>query len=187
MLGLRSLWKLVVAISSKKKLRNTSAFPAFSISEPWEVRFQFFVVQVCACMKKNWIQWIDLQGAKFCIPLYIQTCTGSWWSIWSAVSESKIAIASNVISVCNRGESYTDHRAVFKWLSKNKNQLFQPITTGTNSTINQSQSLAIISNSLKARENHAYLVRLVLVLILIGWKTGASLFGQSLRMTILIA
>ena len=31
-------------------------------------------------------------------------------------------------------------------------QLFQPITTETNSTINQSQFLAIICNSLKARE-----------------------------------
>ena len=31
-------------------------------------------------------------------------------------------------------------------------QLFRPITTGTNSTINQSQFLAIICNSLKARE-----------------------------------
>ena len=31
-------------------------------------------------------------------------------------------------------------------------QLFPPITTGTNSTMNQSQFLAIIRNSLKARE-----------------------------------
>jgi len=31
-------------------------------------------------------------------------------------------------------------------------QLFRPITTGTNSTMNQSQVLAIICNSLKARE-----------------------------------
>ena len=31
-------------------------------------------------------------------------------------------------------------------------QLFRPITTGTNSTTNQSQLLAIICNSLKARE-----------------------------------
>ena len=31
-------------------------------------------------------------------------------------------------------------------------QLFRPITTGTNSTMNQSQILAIIRNSLKARE-----------------------------------
>jgi len=31
-------------------------------------------------------------------------------------------------------------------------QLFRPITTGTNSTMNQSQFLAIICNSLKARE-----------------------------------
>jgi len=31
-------------------------------------------------------------------------------------------------------------------------QLFRPITTGTNSTMNQSQFLAIIRNSLKARE-----------------------------------
>ena len=31
-------------------------------------------------------------------------------------------------------------------------QLFRPITTGTNSTMNQSQFLDIIRNSLKARE-----------------------------------
>ena len=38
-------------------------------------------------------------------------------------------------------------------------QLFRPFTTGTNSTMNQSQFLAIICNSLKAREKsrvHAY-------------------------------
>ena len=31
-------------------------------------------------------------------------------------------------------------------------QLFRPITTGTNGTMNQSQFLAIICNSLKARK-----------------------------------
>ena len=31
-------------------------------------------------------------------------------------------------------------------------QLFRPITTGTNSTMNQSQFLAIIPNSLEVRE-----------------------------------
>jgi len=35
---------------------------------------------------------------------------------------------------------------------KPKQLLFRPITTGTNSTMNQSQFLAIIDNSLKPRE-----------------------------------
>ena len=48
-------------------------------------------------------------------------------------------------------------------------QLLRPITTGTNSAMNQSQFLAITCNSLEAREkNHAYMVQLVLVLRLIG-------------------
>ena len=44
-------------------------------------------------------------------------------------------------------------------------QLLRPITTGADSAMNQSQFLAITYNYLKARENDAYMVRLVLVLI----------------------
>jgi len=47
-------------------------------------------------------------------------------------------------------------------------QLLRPITTEADSAMNQSQFLAITWNSLEARENHAYMVRLVFVLILIG-------------------
>ena len=47
-------------------------------------------------------------------------------------------------------------------------QLLRPITTGAGSAMNQSQFLAIICNLLKARENHAYIARLVLVLLPIG-------------------
>ena len=65
-------------------------------------------------------------------------------------------------------------------------QLLRPITTGANSTMNQSQFLAIIWNLLKAREYHAYMVRLVLVWLLISWKTGASLLSQSLSVAIAI-
>ena len=46
-------------------------------------------------------------------------------------------------------------REFFKWLSGNPakpKQLLRPITTGANSAVNQSQFLAIICNSLKARE-----------------------------------
>ena len=54
-------------------------------------------------------------------------------------------------------------------------QFLQPITTGANSAMNQSEFLAITCNSPKAREKiHAFKVRLVLVLLLIGRKTGAS-------------
>ena len=38
----------------------------------------------------------------------------------------------------------------------------------------------------KRGKNHAYMVRLDLVLILIGWKTGPSLLSQSLRVAIAI-
>ena len=44
-------------------------------------------------------------------------------------------------------------------------QLLRPITTGADSAMNQSQFLEITCNSLEARENHAYMVRLVLILI----------------------
>ena len=47
-------------------------------------------------------------------------------------------------------------------------QLLRPITTGANIMMNQSQFLAINCNSLKERENHAYMVPLVLVLLLVG-------------------
>ena len=47
--------------------------------------------------------------------------------------------------------------------------------------------LAITCNSLKARENQAYMVRLVLVLLHSGSKTGASLLSQSLSIEIAIA
>ena len=65
-------------------------------------------------------------------------------------------------------------------------QLLRSITTGANSAMSQSQFLAITCNSLKGRKNHAYMVRLVLVLLLIGWKTGASLLSQSLSVAIAI-
>ena len=44
-------------------------------------------------------------------------------------------------------------------------QLLRPITTGAGSAMNQSQFLAIILNS-KRGKDHAYMVRLVLVLVL---------------------
>ena len=55
-------------------------------------------------------------------------------------------------------------------------QLLWPITTWANSAMNQSQFLAITFHCSKRGKNHAYIMRLVLVLLLIGWKTGASFF-----------
>ena len=60
-------------------------------------------------------------------------------------------------------------------------QLLTPITTGAGSAMNQSQFLAITSNSLEEREKLR-----VLVLMLIGWNTGASLLSQSLSVAIAI-
>ena len=51
-------------------------------------------------------------------------------------------------------------------------QLLRPITTGTNSTMNQSQFLAIICNSFKAREKSR--VHDAIGFDFIGWKTGAT-------------
>ena len=68
----------------------------------------------------------------------------------------------------------------------NPKQLLRPITTGAGSAMNQSQFLAISCNSLKARENHAYMVRMVLILLLVGGKTGATLLSQSLSEAIAI-
>ena len=50
--------------------------------------------------------------------------------------------------------------------------------------MNQSQFLAIICNSLEAREKSR--VNVAIGLILIGWKTGASLLSQSLNVAIAI-
>ena len=65
----------------------------------------------------------------------------------------------------------------------NPKQLLRPITTGAGSAMNQSQFLANTCNSLKARENHAYRV---LILLLVGGKTGATLLSQSLSEVIAI-
>ena len=62
-------------------------------------------------------------------------------------------------------------------------QLLRPITTKAGSAVNQSQFLEIES---KRRKNHAYMARLVLDLLLIGRKTGASLSSQSLSVAIAI-
>ena len=50
----------------------------------------------------------------------------------------------------------------------------RPITKGADSVMNQPEFLSISCKWLKARESRAYKVRLLLVLLLIGWKTGAS-------------
>ena len=65
-------------------------------------------------------------------------------------------------------------------------QLLRPITTGAVRAMNQSQFLAIITcNSLGAREKWR-VHGAILVLILIGWKPGASLLSQSLSVAIAI-
>ena len=43
-------------------------------------------------------------------------------------------------------------RLSIEWKNQNQKQLFRPITTGTNSAMNQSHFLAITCNSLEARE-----------------------------------
>ena len=48
-----------------------------------------------------------------------------------------------------------------------------PITTEANSVINLSEFQAITCNLLKARESRAYNCKMQLILLLIGWKTGA--------------
>ena len=60
-----------------------------------------------------------------------------------------------------------------------RKQFLRSITTGADETMNQSQFLAITCNSLEARENYAYMIR-------IGWETGASLLSQSLSVAIAI-
>ena len=65
-------------------------------------------------------------------------------------------------------------------------QLFRPMTTGTNSTMNQSQFLAIIRNSLKAREKLRVRGAIGFGCTSHWLKTGASLFSQSLRVAIAI-
>ena len=65
-------------------------------------------------------------------------------------------------------------------------QLLRPITTGADSTTNQSQFLEITCNTLKAREKSRVHGAIALVLLLIGWKTGASLLNQLLSVAIAI-
>jgi len=65
-------------------------------------------------------------------------------------------------------------------------QLIRPTTTGTNSAMNQSRFLAITCNSLEAREKSRVHGAIGFGLILIGWKTGATLLSQSLSVAIAI-
>ena len=64
-------------------------------------------------------------------------------------------------------------------------QLLRPITTGADSAMNQSQFLAIICNSLKAREK-SRLHGANGFDFAVGGKTGASLLSQSLSVAIAI-
>ena len=63
-------------------------------------------------------------------------------------------------------------------------QLLRPITTGESNAMNQSQLLSETCS--KRGKNHAQMARLGLVLLLVGWKTGASLLSQSLSVAIAI-
>ena len=79
-------------------------------------------------------------------------------------------------------------RAVFKWLSKNQNQSNysdQSQQERTARWTNHSSQQSPVTRS-KRGKNHAYMVRLVLVLLLIDWKPGATLFSQSLSVAIAI-
>ena len=79
-------------------------------------------------------------------------------------------------------------RAVFKWLSKNQNQSSYSDQSQQEQTArwtNHNSSQLSVTHSTRGK-NHAYMVRLVLVLLLIGWKTGASLLSQSLNVAIAI-
>ena len=71
----------------------------------------------------------------------------------------------------------TSFRAVFKWLSKHQNQSNYSDQSQQEQaarwTNHNSEQLSVTCS--KRGKNHAYMARLVLVLILIGWITGASL------------
>ena len=63
-------------------------------------------------------------------------------------------------------------------------QLLRPITTGTNSAINQSQFLAITCNSLEARKKSHVHGAIGFGFASHWLKTGASLLSQSLSVAI---
>jgi len=63
-------------------------------------------------------------------------------------------------------------------------QLLGPITTGTNSAMNQSQSLAITCNSFEAREKPRAHGAIGFGFASHWLKTGASLLSQSLSVAI---
>ena len=65
-------------------------------------------------------------------------------------------------------------------------QLLRPITTGTNSVMNQSQFLAITCNSLEAREKSRVHGAIGFGFASHWLKTGATLLSQSLSVAIAI-
>ena len=72
------------------------------------------------------------------------------------------------------------NKAVFKWLSKNQNQSNYSDQSQQEQTAlwtnHNSQQLSATRS--KRGKNHAYMVRFVLVLLLIGWKTGRDSFKR---------
>ena len=81
-------------------------------------------------------------------------------------------------------------RAVFKMTVEKPNQsnyVLRPITTGTNSAMNQSQFLAITCNSPEAREKSQVHSAIGLGFASHWLKPGATLLSQSLSIAIAIA
>ena len=92
------------------------------------------------------------------------------------------------IQIISVSEKRRTLRAVFKLLSKNQNQSNysdQSQQERRAPWTNHNSWQSPVTRS-KRGKNHAHVVRLVLVLILIGWKTGASLLSQSLSVAIAI-
>ena len=84
--------------------------------------------------------------------------------------------------------TFRAYRAVFKWLSKNQNDSNYSDQSQQERTAwwTNHNSLELPVTRAKGGKNHAYMVRLVLVLLLIGWKTGATPLSQSLSAAIAI-
>ena len=79
------------------------------------------------------------------------------------------------------------NKAVFKRLSKNQYEINNSNQSQQEQrAMNQSWFLATTCSFLKAGKNRAYKVGFDLVLLLIGWKTGARFVSQSLSVAITI-
>ena len=138
---------------------------------------------------------LNISGQKYVLPAncsFLLSDASNLSPLLDYGRSPVIVIINFIYSIwlpCTYKFLYIQFEAVFKWLSKNQNQSNYSDQSQQEQTAlwTNHNSYQLSATRSKRGKNHTYVVRLILVLLVIGWKTGASLFSQSLRVAIAIA